>query len=186
MKSLIKIITLFFFILVTSVTSFAQLKPGMMIFGYFKNDSLKVYSAEILTVDGVEFTCRFSHSSSIYKFQITGYEPNENANLLKAQVISSIGGKYKKNDTFLYAVFETDNSTDCFATPDEGRIVLVKFPDSKTFIAVVIEGSYAYNVQFLHSNNIYGFDKSFKIVKSTGFYKPGIMVTLLCGHEKDL
>jgi hypothetical protein len=156
-----------------------NLESGMLLEGVFENDAT-VYVAEILSVAGNVFTCRFVHSNSVYKFNYIKTNKVEDGNSFSsAKVVSSINGKFVAGKTFDFAVFLPDpNGCNLNAGSDFGPVnIVTTFPDGKPFVGRLTKVKNNYNVTYLHSNNKYIFDSNW-IVKSRvkGSYKVGTKV----------
>ena len=77
---------------------------GDMLLGWFGEEK-KNYIGEVISVESDNnFTLRFSHSNSLYKF----INISNKGTLGLAKVSNTIGGKYAKNQIFSYLTFTTN------------------------------------------------------------------------------
>ncbi|RYE25625.1 MAG: hypothetical protein EOP45_04600 [Sphingobacteriaceae bacterium] len=165
-----------------------NLESGMLLEGVFENDpTATVYVAEILSVEGNKFSCRFVHSNSTYKFNLGKTEKIEDGNSFSsAKVVSNINGKFATGRTFSFAVFLPDpNGCNLSFKSDFGPVnVVTTFPDGKPFVGRLTKVKNNYNITYLHSGNKYVFDPNW-IVKSRikGSYQVGTKVKAVYAKE---
>ena len=162
--------------MIVSLTATAQPKAGSVIIGNFHMQTGSPLVASILSVNGKEFTCRFSHSNSEYIFLAEEYDGT-------AKVVSSKGGKFAKDTRFYFVeYFIVNNTYDCIINKAAGEPVIVKFGDGKSFLGdlgnFTAEGGF--DIRFWHSASKYSFDKNGVITKSGGAYPVGKEAKVFC------
>jgi hypothetical protein len=145
------------------------MQPGMFIFGNIDNDPTKKYVAQVLTVNGSSFTCRFLHSNSIYQF--TGFRIKSPASrsLMMATVQSSKGGGYKAGTVFSLNVYMVDPEPCDISTvgyKDPYKIIATFVADNKSYFGQILKTPNGYKIYFLHSGATYYTDNNFKVIKT--------------------
>jgi hypothetical protein len=181
-----KKITLSLACLLMAAVAFAQLKPGMMVFGRFKDGDVQ-YVAEILTASGDNFTCRFVHSNSVYTMKQGEAEMNGTMSAMQrtANVVSSRGGKFAAGSKFLFNAFVALPG-ECNYGTGAGywdNFVIATFADGKRFLGVANAEGDKTTITFLHSAAVYEFSKSGVVLSSTGGYIKGSKATIKCAEE---
>ena len=169
--------------MLVSVGLKAQLKPGMLLEGFF-NEEEKTYVAEILSVNGKDFTCRFVHSSSVYNFswKPTVGDATMTIGRHEAAVGSSAGGKYAPGTRFRFYVFARTSECDLPASaPEDGEeTVIVKFADEKSFLGKAGKSGSGLRITFNHSGSVYEFDAKGVVTRSGGGYLKGSKASIFC------
>ncbi|MBC7933784.1 MAG: hypothetical protein H7Y86_00300 [Rhizobacter sp.] len=162
--------------LLLSFTATAQPKAGSVIIGNFHMQSGSPMVASIISVNGKEFTCRFSHSNSTYVFLAEDIDGT-------AKVVSSKGGKFAKDTWFYFVEYFIVNETyECILNKTEWEPVIVKFGDGKSFLGDVsnFTADGGYDIRFWHSWSKYSFDKNGVVIKSGGAYPAGKDAKIFC------
>jgi hypothetical protein len=153
-----------------------QIEKGMYIHATATPEG-KWYAAQVLTVNGTAFTCRFLHSNSVYEFVDFKKAPDAPATRMQATVKSSKGGGFAAGTVFRVNVFMVDPEPCDFATMTKGKIydVLATFvADNKTYLARMMPGKENYTIRFSHTDSEYTTDKNFKVLTvKGGGYKVG-------------
>lgn len=165
------------------LTATAQLEPGVMIQGHFNHES-KEYVAEVISVQGKDFTCRFVHSSSVYTFlwKPTTGEPTSTIGKHEAVVGETKGGAYAKGTPFAFKAFVKEKSGCHYGTSTAypGNLVIVTFKDGKSFLGDATKTGTNCKIVFLHSGSVYTFDDNEVVIKSGGSYPNGSAATIFC------
>lgn len=165
------------------LTASAQLQPGVIIEGHFNKEE-KTYVAEVISVNGKDFTCRFVHSSSEYTFlwrRTTG-EPTSTIGKHEAVVGEVKGGNYPKGTPFAFQAFVSTLSGCHYGEAEAypGNVVIVKFSDGKRFLGDAAKTGKNYSIRFRHSGSVYIFNDSDVVIKSGGAYKAGSKTEISC------
>ncbi len=166
-----------------------QIKKGMYISARTSANS-KDYIAEVLSVDGTSFSCRFLHSNSVYEFVDFKRAADGPATRMQATVKSSKGGSFAAGTVFPRVNFFMVDPEPCDLTalPAGGPFydVLATFvADSKTYLARLQKTATGYKVNFVHSYALYTTDNNFKVLTvKGGGYKVGSQ--LIVKHARIL
>lgn len=164
-----------------------EMQKGMFIFCVEKNFDNTKYVAEILSVNGKDFSCRFLHSNSLYQFTDVRKEKNESNAKIFATVKSNTGGAYKAGSVFIMNVYMADpDPCDLDSEPNRAFYVIATFAiDKKSYIGRCQANSNGYTIRFGHSKSVYTFDKSFKVLTvKGGGYAVGNKVKVV--HARNL
>lgn len=179
---IIKIICLAALTTFTIQQANAQLQKGMLVQGHF-NEEGQAYVAEITAVNGELITYRFVHSGSTYimQKQKTPADPSF-IGMHKALVTQTAGGKYKAGSRFTYITYRVSDP-DCTLRESgfiQDNVVIVQFPDGKSYLGDISKSGENFQVKFRHSGSIYLFDQNEKILQSNGSYKAGSKANIKC------
>lgn len=145
-----------------------QLQKGMFIHG---SAGKTKYVAEILSVNGTEFSCRFIHSNSVYQF--TDFKRAENGSpaTMQAVVKSSKGGGYSAGTVFIINAYMVDPDACDLTGASEKQpydIIATFKADKKRFLGRMMATSTGYIIKFAHSNSVYTVDKNLKVTGVEG------------------
>lgn len=151
-----------------------QLQKGMFIYCDPADAVEKRYVAEILTVSGTDFSCRFLHSNSVYQFTDFKRAANGTPATMQACVKSSKGGGFAQGAIFIMNVYMQDPDVcDLSGTSqsDPYEIIATFKADNKRYLGRIISTTNGYLIKFDHSNSMYTVDKNFKViaVKNGGY-----------------
>ncbi|MBC7510704.1 MAG: hypothetical protein H7320_18450 [Ferruginibacter sp.] len=156
----------------------------MLIWGQF-NDEENKYVAEIVSVSGKTFECRFVHSWSKYVLQlkkINGDLSGTGHQGYVASVVSNKGGKYSTNALFTFLFYDLTDE-DCLLGKSSFSTVIVKFNDGKSYLGDAKKTGKIWNIAFRHSGSNYNFDENGVVLKSGGIYPRGSKASVLCAEE---
>lgn len=177
-----------FVLLVVAFTGplMAQIKTGDFIRVSFSTEKT-IYTAEVFSVTGTSFSCRFLHSQSTYTFK--NLSEGETIYDFTAAVESTKGGAYKKGTNALFYIYRPDykaavTSSNYNAYLEKNKRlngqanIIVKFPDDLKYMAFVKTPVTADNsvvsVFFTHTSSVYTINiADGKVVQSGGAYKSG-------------
>ncbi|RZS63924.1 hypothetical protein [Pseudobacter ginsenosidimutans] len=173
MKILLTIVALMGWTLVTQAQceeriSGRQLEKGMFVLCTPQLEGNTVYVAEVLSVNGTDFSCRFLHSNSVY--QLTDFKTADkgSAAIMQAAVRSSKGGGYKAGSVFIINVYMADPAPcDLSTAPLKNQYVVIATfkADNKRYLGKMMPVSGGYDIQFKHSQSVYTVDKKFTVTK---------------------
>lgn len=150
-----------------------KLQKGMFLITskIFSENDEKQYVAEVLTVNGSEFTCRFIHSNSIYHFKDFKQASNASKTLMQAAVVKNKGGVYNDGFIFSFNVYMNDPEL-CdlsSATETNPLVCIVTFQaDNKMYLANMAKINGIYKMFFPHSKSTYEANEHFKVTKVKG------------------
>lgn len=155
----------------------AQISSGDYIYGAFesplnttKSYNSATYVAEVISVSGTSFTCKFVHSGSVYQFKNFA----DQVDFSVAEVKSTDKGIFKKEGTPFYFSTYTPATESC-------NYLKVTFADGKSYFAeatTVADGNY--QLIFWHSGSKYLISPEGIILQSGGSYRKGQKVTWKC------
>lgn len=164
------------------------MQKGMFIFCNLGTKDGKNYAAEVLSVNGTNFSCRFLHSQSVYQFTDFKRADKGTAATMQAVVKSSVGGGYKQGQLFIMNVLMPDpEACDLSgATRRKPYEVIVTFKaDNKRYLGWIMVEDDMYTIQMAHTNSIYIADKNFKVIKvGRGGYAVGSQLSV--AHARTL
>jgi len=157
-----------------------QMQKGMYISANPGTTDGKRYAAELLSVDGTSFSCRFLHSNSVYEF-VDFRRANDGPNTrMLATVESSKGGGFLRGTVFKINVFMLDPEPCDLAQTPVGAfydLFATFVADSKTYLARMRVDPDGYTIRFIHSGSEYTTDKNFKVLTvKGGGYKVGSQI----------
>lgn len=150
-----------------------QLQKGMLMYtnpNIMLGDS-RTFVAEIISVNGFEFTCRFLHSNSVYYFKNLKLAGGFSDTLMQATVVKSKGGSFQEGHLFDFNIYMKDPEQCNLSTATEKTplmTVVTFLADNKSYLANVSKIKTGYLLGFLHSKSIYEVDENFKVTKVTG------------------
>ena len=116
-----------------------EMQKGMYILSSNEGVENKKYVAQILSVDGKSFTCRFLHSNSLYQFVDVRNVNSESKSLLQATVKSNVGGGFGAGTIFVLNVYMPDPDLCDLgnATSDKVLSIIATFnTDKKSYVFV--------------------------------------------------
>jgi hypothetical protein len=149
-----------------------EIAPGMFIYSNVAGEPDKKYYAQILTVDGTNFTCRFSHSSSVYQFTDLKLKyPQTSKTHMCAKVKSSKGGGYKPGTEFEFNVFMADPVPCDLSKATLGvrfDLIATFVADRKSYLGRAYKTATGYDIYFPHSKSNYTTDNNFKVLSTDG------------------
>ncbi len=142
---------------------------GMFAFGGPIDNTDKQYVAEISSVNGDKFTCRFLHSNSIYEFENLKRNPGTTSGML-ATVKSNKGGSYAAGTVFVFGFYmvDPDHCDLSSLTTRQVCYIMACFQDNKCYFGMMLKTDNGYSIQFLHTNNVYNTDLNFKVLSTEG------------------
>lgn len=167
----------------------AQVKTGDFIRVSF-GDEQKIYTAEISSVTGTSFSCRFLHTQSTYVFK--NLREGETIYDFTAVVESTKGGGYQKGTNALFYIYRPDYKKEVTSSNYNDYLeknkhsngqanIIAKFPDGLKYMANIKKSITADNtivsVFFTHTSSVYTINiADGKVVESGGAYKKGTKV----------
>jgi hypothetical protein len=159
-----------------------QIRKGMYISARLGADQ-KEYSAEVLSANGANFSCRFLHSNSVYQFGDLKRSADGPVTRGQATVKSSKGGSFPAGTVFIVNVFMLDPEPCALSTaPVTGTFydVFATFAaDNKTYLARMRKNAAGYTIFFVHSSAYYTTDENFKVLTvKDGGYKVGSAISV--------
>jgi hypothetical protein len=148
-----------------------QMQKGMFLFCDPGAIEAKKYVAEVVSVNGNSFSCRFLHSNSVYQFTDFKRAADGPATRMQATVQSNKGGGYVAGTIFKINVFMPDPvACDLSgATGNTAYDVIATFKaDGKSFLGRIQKNSKGYTIKFAHTQSVYTVDNNFKVLTVTG------------------
>jgi hypothetical protein len=148
-----------------------QMQKGMFLYCDPGTIEAKKYVAEVISVNGNSFSCRFLHSNSVYQFTDFKRTDDGPATRMQATVQANKGGGYVAGTIFKINVFMPDPVVCDLsgATGNTAYDVIATFrADSKSFLGRIMKSSKGYTIKFAHTQSIYTVDNNFKVLTVTG------------------
>lgn len=148
-----------------------QLQKGMFIHCNAGGTDKKRYVAEVVSVNGTEFSCRFLHSNAVYQFKDFKKKENGSPATMQATVKSSKGGGYAAGTVFTMNVYMTDPDACDLSGATESNpydIIATFKADNKRYLGRMMATSNGYTIQFAHTESVYTVDKNFKVTGVNG------------------
>ena len=148
-----------------------KMQKGMFILCNEKDRKDKIYVAQILSVNGQNFSCRFFHSNSVYQFIDVRKANLESLSLLHATVKSNKGGGFEAGRVFDINVLVPDTDP-CDLKGATGKtvynIIATFVSDNKSYLGVLQKNSKGYIIKFQHSKSNYTTDEFYKVLTVAG------------------
>ena len=160
-----------------------QLEKGMFVLCTPEAAGSQSYVAEVLSVNGTDFTCRFLHSNTTYQLTDFRRAGKGSAATMQATVRSSKGGAFQTGSVFIVNVYMADpDPCDISTAPLKNQYVVIAtfIADKKRYMGKIMPVSGGYEIQFQHSKSVYTVDKKFKVTKVVkGGYLVGSQLELV-------
>lgn len=148
-----------------------QLEKGMFIHCDPGRADKTRYVAEILSVNGTDFSCRFLHSNAVYQFRDFKRKENGSPATMQAVVKSSKGGGYAEGAVFTMNAYMVDPDACNLSGATESQpydIIATFKADKKRYLGRMKATSTGYTIQFAHTQSVYTVDKNFKVTGVNG------------------
>lgn len=128
-----------------------------------------IYVAEITSVSGDAFSCRFLHSNTTYDFVDRKLVPGNSKSRLRATVKANRGGKFRAGEQFHFNVFMKDPAACNWEEVGRGQLTIIAtFGDGKSYLGLLRQTDDGYLVYFLHSKSLYTIDRRGRILSVRG------------------
>lgn len=175
-----KILTIAVLLIYSSISGYSQcsnfisgqkLQKGMFIRSDPQTIDKKVYTAEILTVNGTDFTCRYLHSNSLYSFTDFKKADGGSNATMQATVKSSKGGGFQSGTQFKMNIYmaDPDRCQLADATDKNPYFIIATFlADRKSYLGQIAAEKDGYVIHFFHSKSKYWTDRNFKVTHVEG------------------
>ena len=165
-----------------------KLEKGMFIYTDPGTTAGTKYVAQILSVNGSDFTCRFLHSNSTYSFTDFKKAAVGSSATMQATVKSSKGGGFLPGTIFKMNVYMADPDRCDVTDASEAQpyfVIGTFIADNKSYLGRLAPEEEGYKIAFFHSKNLYILDEKFKVKKvNGGGYNVGSQLVIV--HARTL